>query len=156
MEVSRELQFEIWNHGKPHVIPPHGEGREMFLSREKEVEKVIVNKESMAFLWLSPWYEGVSFLPVGCESSPFWSPSSNWDFCLLLLYVCVCVCVCISSCWLTSFSENITDQGSDFLVSAGFCPLVPGQIFPECNELCQRKNAQTGNLLRSHSSNKEG
>ena len=49
MEVSRELQFEIWNHGKPHVIPPHGEGREMLLSREKEVEKVIVNKESHGF-----------------------------------------------------------------------------------------------------------
>ena len=62
----------------------------------------------------------------------------------------------ISSSWSRSFSETTSDQESGFLVSVSFWPSMPGRNFVGCNVPCWRENAQIGNLLRSHSSNKDG
>ena len=64
--ISRDLQFQVCNHGEPHVSPCPATG-ELFYRGEKEVGRAIVNKESMAFHWLSPCQErrGVFLLLLG-------------------------------------------------------------------------------------------
>lgn len=51
----------------PPCLKLHDKGRRMFCKGEKEVEKAIGNKESMAFNWLSHCQErlGVFLFPVG-------------------------------------------------------------------------------------------
>ena len=48
-EISRQLQFRVYNHGKPCAsCHPAREG-EPFYRQEKEAEGALINKESMAF-----------------------------------------------------------------------------------------------------------
>lgn len=64
--------------------------------------------------------------------------------------------VYISPFWSRSFSENITGQESVFLVSADFCPSMPGRDFPRNRVSGQKQSTQIENILRSHLSNIEG
>ena len=61
--ISRELQFGVCNHGNPPMAREGGQ----FYREEKEVERALVNRESMVFHWLSPCWErrGDFLLPVG-------------------------------------------------------------------------------------------
>lgn len=65
----------VCNHGEPHVGLTR---REYPLTeREKWVERAIINTESMAFYWLSPWQErrGIFSLPPGlCHRHGEWMP----------------------------------------------------------------------------------
>ena len=64
-KMSKELHFRICNYGKSRASP-HRHGREIdFYSKEKEVGRATVNKESMAFHWLSSIARKVFLLPVG-------------------------------------------------------------------------------------------
>ena len=42
--ISRELQYRVCNHGKPHASPHKARGEESFYIEEKEFGKAIVNK----------------------------------------------------------------------------------------------------------------
>ena len=69
---------------------PQGKGRRRFHRGEKEVGRARVNKESMAFHWLSPCPErsGVFLLPNElCSRCRVWKLPSlfNCSFCLLVL-----------------------------------------------------------------------
>ena len=83
--ISRELQFKICNHGGPHASPHTIREGEHIYREEKEAGRDAVNKEFMAFCWLSPCQErrGVFCFLLGSainarfESSPFWSPDST-------------------------------------------------------------------------------
>ena len=62
--ISRELQFGVCNHGEPSTSSCTAREGEHFHRDEKEVGRVLVNKEFMAFHWLSPCQER-TLLPVG-------------------------------------------------------------------------------------------
>ena len=51
--ISKELQFGIYNHGKPCATPQQKWKGELFHREKKEIRRAIVNKEFMAFHWLS-------------------------------------------------------------------------------------------------------
>ena len=81
--ISRELQFRVCNHGKSRASSCKARKGEHVYREEKEVGMALVNKESVAFHWLSPSQERrVCIPPFGlCYhqrtwSSPFWSPNS--------------------------------------------------------------------------------
>ena len=64
-KMSKELHFRICNYGKP-CASPRRHGKEIdFYSEEKEVGRATVNKESMAFHWLSSIARKVFLLPAG-------------------------------------------------------------------------------------------
>ena len=68
--ISRELQFGVCNHGETYkvaVSPLVAREGECFYRGENKVGRVIINKESMAFHWLSPSKERseVFLLPFG-------------------------------------------------------------------------------------------
>ena len=78
--ISRELQFEIGNHGKPCASPHIAREGECFYRGRKEVGSAIVNKECMAFHCTSPWQELRelfillnSVIILRHKSFPFWS-----------------------------------------------------------------------------------
>ena len=49
-----------------------------------------------------------------------------------------------------SFSKNIADQESGFLVSVAFFPSVSRMTTPVCNISCQKESILIRNWLRSH------
>ena len=69
---------------------------ELFYREEKEVGRVIINKESMAFHWLSLCQERIGVFSSSCwgvlSSRGTGAPPSglltlfNWGFCLLIFY----------------------------------------------------------------------
>ena len=82
--INRE--FGVCNHCGPHASLPMAREGERFYRGEKEVGRAIINKESMAFHWLSPcrkeeesfFFQLSSVILALTEhvSSPFWSPNS--------------------------------------------------------------------------------
>ena len=62
------------------TVPP-GKPGGCFNRKEKEIGRAIVNQESMAFHWLSPWRKGIFFsywalLSLQGVRAPLWSPNS--------------------------------------------------------------------------------
>ena len=64
--ISTELQLGVCNHGKRCAKPYIAREGEHFVREEKKVGKATVNRESVAFHWLSPCQErrGVVIFPV--------------------------------------------------------------------------------------------
>ena len=75
---SSAMQLRVCNHEE--TSKSRTGKRKRGVREEKEVGKVLVNKESIASHWLSLCQgRGVFFLLLrsgGAESSPFWSPNS--------------------------------------------------------------------------------
>lgn len=79
LRTSREIQFRVCNHGS-HIQAPEAKEGEHSHRTEKEIGRVIVNKETIAFHWLSCFQErkgslifllGSAIIP-GPESFPFY------------------------------------------------------------------------------------
>ena len=129
-------------------------GRKTLFRGEEEGGRATVNKESMAFHWLSSC-QGRKEISSSCWTLLL----SQGERALLLvsqLLLRFLFIVYIFPFSSRSFSENTADQESGFLVFAAFCPSMPGKTFPGYNVPCQKESAHIGNLLRLHSSNKEG
>ena len=89
LRTSREFQFEVWNHGQsPSSLCTAREG-ECFYRGEKEGGKVMGNKDSIAFHWLSPWQEGrgVFLLPLGLCYQGMRNPLLISQFYFIVVYV---------------------------------------------------------------------
>ena len=59
LEGCKEIQFMVCNFGRPCTCPFTEKEGEHFYTGEKKVGKAMVNKESMAFHWLSPCQERI-------------------------------------------------------------------------------------------------
>ena len=72
-EISKKWELEVSNYGSPCVSPCTAREREFFYREEEEVGKAIVNKDSIAFHWLS------------CCQERKWNLSSSSSWVLLPL-----------------------------------------------------------------------
>ena len=76
---SKELQFRVCNHGKPHASLLHSKGRRMLLQSEKGSWKGYPKPRVPG--WLTESLKTISSPHLGSaiiaryESSPFWSPN---------------------------------------------------------------------------------
>ena len=139
--ISRELQFGLCNHGKPRASSRLSREGECFYRGEKEVGRVIKNKESTAFHWLSPCQErGGAFLFLIVLSYHHRTrelpvPVSqlfNWAFCLLI------------------FTRVMSKTPMDMHPRVGTCPFVVGRCQESFREGSPRR------ILALHASRKFG
>ena len=89
--ISNYLQFWIRKNGKSCTSPLHSKRRNMLYRKEKEVGRDIINKESMAFHWLSPCQERRCIFSLSIVLSYY---GRTWDLPLLvsrfyLIEVCI-------------------------------------------------------------------
>ena len=65
--INNELEFLICNYGESHANSQQKWQGELFYKGEREAGMATVNKESMAFHWISLCQEGrgIFLLPVG-------------------------------------------------------------------------------------------
>ena len=132
--TSIDLQFQIWKHGKIYA----------YLEKEKKVGWAII--ERIHVLSLSDLLGFVVF--IGYQNCLFWSPSAIQ---LEFLFINFLYFPFLIKTFMRKHHWSRFKFFQQF-----FCPSVSGRHFPVCCVSHWRENAQTGNLLRSHSSNKAG